>query len=1100
MSNSSIMPKANILIVDDTLENLRLLSNLLTDQGYKVRGVPKGQKAIITAQIAPPDLILLDILMPEIDGYEVCRQLKAVEKTRDVPVIFLSALNETWDKVKAFQVGGVDYITKPFQVEEVLARVELQLRLRSQEKQLQSQNIRLQQEINERQLLEKRLRSSEAEMRGFFEAMSDIVLFINTEDYSIKIAPTNPERFNPNNFDILDETIKVFSDERSGTFRHQIQQALEQKTIINFEYSLELYGRKISFIASISPLSENTVVWVARDISELRASEERFKMLMEQAPFVVELYDKNGWQIQVNHAYEKLWGIPGENTVGKLNILESQAVQNIGLIEYVKQAYSGEVVEPPESEFDWGKTGYGGRSRWLKTRIYPLKTTDNVVQNIVIVHEDITQEKQAEAALQRRATIDKLLGDISRAFLDQDIDSAIDFTIKIIGEFAGSDRTYILQICDDQKIEFSMTHEWCARGIEPHLQTFQNISLQTFPWIHAQMETGATVYLPSIANFPPEASQEKLIFERLSIQSLVNIPLQHRNQLIGCLGIVKLQTPKQWNLEEINFLKLVAEIISISLARHEAEIAREQAAAFAFAASKAKSEFLANMSHELRTPLTAILGLAEVLQDEVFGPLTAKQHQKLATIEQSGQHLLELINDVLDLSKIESGKMELQLEPTDIQGLCDASLAFVRQQALQKQIQLGLHIPPHIGKIKVDERRIRQVLINLLCNAVKFTPENGAVWIEVQADREQEVVHFSVVDTGIGIAQEDIIKLFRPFVQLDSALNRRYAGTGLGLALVRQVIELHGGSVSLDSEIGRGSRFTVSVPWQQETSVNLPAKPVFKPQFFKINQVLIVEDSAPAAEQVAHYLAEIGIKNSEIYALGTGIVEAAIRVKPDAIVLDLQLPDRSGWDVLAQLQAEPQTQNIPILIISVADQPTRGEHPGIYEYLVKPFSRHQFQLALRKLLSDRHPLKATARDRTTPTHSTPAAPLILLAEDNDTTISTIVEYLEIRGYRMAVAQNGRQALQMAKQLKPNLVLMDIQMPEIDGIEATRLLKTDSELAQIPIIALTALAMPGDREKCLAAGVNEYLPKPVSLKKLAEAIAFLLTPSPPNNHP
>ncbi|GET39632.1 response regulator [Microseira wollei] len=950
--------KANILIVDDTLENLRLLSNMLTQEGYKVRGVPKGQKAIATAQLAPPDLILLDIMMPEMDGFEVCQQLKAEEKTRDIPVIFLSALNDTLDKIKAFSVGGVDYITKPFHVEEVLARVENQLRLRSLQKQLLEQNTILQKQIRERQVLEKRLRDSEAEMRGFFEAMSDIVLFINGEDNSIKIAPTNPDRFYPPDTDILGQTIELFSGEKAEIFNSKIKQAREIQQPINFEYSLELENQQIWFIASIAPTSENTVVWVARDIS------------------------------------------------------------------------------------------------------------DRIL---------------AEAAQKRRAIIDNLLGNISRAFLDQDIDTAIDFTLSKIGEYTGSDRSYIIRFCDQQKY-LSMTHEWCAKTAVPPTQLLQEIPCETFPWMYEQLLLGKTVLISDVDNLPPEAVADKTALTRLSTRSLINIPLLHRNQLVGCIGLVTVHAAKQWTEEEINLLKLVGEIVAIGLARNDAEIERQQAAAAAFAASKAKSEFLANMSHELRTPLTAILGLSEVLREETFGPLTAKQHQKLATIEQSGQHLLELINDVLDLSKIEAGKMELQLAPTDISGLCNASLAFVRQQAHQKRIQLTCQVPPQIGKIEIDERRMRQVLINLLSNSVKFTPEGGAVWLEVQADREREIVQFSVVDTGIGIAPQDINKLFRPFVQLEGALNRRYAGTGLGLALVRQVVELHGGSISLESEVGKGSRFTVSVPWRQKSeAIAHQESCISYPYCFNLNQVLIVEDSAPAAEQVAHYLLELGVKNYTIHSLGTGTTAAALQLNPDAIILDLQLPDRSGWDVLAQLRSEQKTQHIPILIVSVADEPARTGDLGVCEYLVKPFSRHQFQLALRKLIA-----KRDATDNPKPAAET--TPLILLAEDSETTIYTIVEYLEVKGYRMATALNGIQAVQMTKQLKPDLVLMDIQIPEMDGLEATRQIRADGEIAATPIIALTSLALPGDREKCLEAGATEYLTKPVSLKKLTEAIA------------
>ena len=255
------------------------------------------------------------------------------------------------------------------------------------------------------------------------------------------------------------------------------------------------------------------------------------------------------------------------------------------------------------------------------------------------------------------------------------------------------------------------------------------------------------------------------------------------------------------------------------------------------------------MSHELRTPLNAILGLAEALQEEVYGSLTPKQHKSLATIEQSGKHLLDLINDILDLSKIESGKMSLSVSLVSVDSLCESSLTFIKQQAQQKNIRLDYYIAPGLSEIEVDERRIRQVLVNLLSNAVKFTPDGG----EVATDAEGEQLQLSVTDTGIGIAPENMDKLFKPFVQLDSSLSRRYAGTGLGLALVRRIVELQGGSITLDSEVGKGSCFTVTLPCNHP---NITGERVRHPKFISgelpaIHKALIVEDSDESANHIA---------------------------------------------------------------------------------------------------------------------------------------------------------------------------------------------------------------------------------------------------------
>ncbi|MFN5613501.1 MAG: response regulator, partial [Pseudanabaena sp.] len=388
-------------------------------------------------------------------------------------------------------------------------------------------------------------------------------------------------------------------------------------------------------------------------------------------------------------------------------------------------------------------------------------------------------------------------------------------------------------------------------------------------------------------------------------------------------------------------------------------------------ATRLKDEFLANMSHELRTPLNAILGMTEGLQEQVFGKISERQLKALQAIQSSGSHLLELINDILDLSKIAAGQIELDCALTSVNHLCQSSLTFVRQQAMQKRIQIHTKIQTNLPDLMVDERRIRQALINLLSNAVKFTPAEGSITLEVSRLRSitsfpeenkeeaKEYLKIEVIDTGIGIAAENIQKLFKPFVQIDSALNRQYEGTGLGLSLVKQMVELHGGKVGLTSELGIGSRFFIELP----------------------------------------YSSNVG-GSSEMF-------------------------DRDQTATISQL-----------------DTPTTGKS----------------QL-----------------------------PLILIAEDNEANIMTISSYLSAKGYRIVLAKNGEEAIAIALSARPDLILMDVQMPLMDGLEATKQIRQITSLVKVPIIALTALAMADDRDRCLAAGANEYLTKPIKLKELVTMI-------------
>jgi CheY-like chemotaxis protein len=442
------------------------------------------------------------------------------------------------------------------------------------------------------------------------------------------------------------------------------------------------------------------------------------------------------------------------------------------------------------------------------------------------------------------------------------------------------------------------------------------------------------------------------------------------------------------------------------------------------------------------------------------------------------------------LSKIEAGKVELTISPVDAAGVCQASLRLIRENAQKKHLHVTSHVDPAVSTLLADERRLKQMLVNLLSNAVKFTPEEGCVGLEVTGHPDERVVSFTVWDTGIGIAEADMERLFQPFVQLDSSLARHHPGTGLGLALVARLADVHGGHVTLESTVGVGSRFSVTVPWQVDTEDHIPSLlPSLLPALpiDGLKRVLLVEDVPTHAEQLVRYLQELTV-NVVVYPHGEGVVEYVLATHPDVILLDLGLPDGSGWDVLVRLKAAPLARAIPMVIVSVMDEPALGLARGAAAYLVKPISREQLQAALCQAMVRRHSPPPAAL--VTPQDVPPdAGPLLLLAEDNELNVTTIVDYLHAKGYRLAIAGNGAEALSCARALHPALILMDIPIPGMDSLEATRRLRAESDptVAATPVIALTALTMPGDQERCLAAGANAYLPKPVRLRTLLQTI-------------
>ncbi|MEH1778396.1 MAG: ATP-binding protein [Nostoc sp.] len=308
------------------------------------------------------------------------------------------------------------------------------------------------------------------------------------------------------------------------------------------------------------------------------------------------------------------------------------------------------------------------------------------------------------------------------------------------------------------------------------------------------------------------------LLEPKNIVSLIDTSIWVGGKIVGTVLYEQIDTPRTWEVSEQNFVSSIAEFVALTLEvcdRKQAESTLREAKEAAEMANRAKSTFLGNINHDLRNPLNSILGITEALKDGVYGPVSEEQQQSLTMLESSGKNLLELINQILDFTDTESSKIELQLAATSIQGLCDYSLSFVKHLAFQKNIRLRAQVPEELEPIQVDERRIRQVFINLLTNAIKFTKEGGEVWIEIQPTSTNEYIFFSVVDTGIGMLSDDLFKLFQPFVQVENASTRRSTGTGLGLVMVQKIVELHGGTVHAESQLGKGSRFTVKLPWKK---------------------------------------------------------------------------------------------------------------------------------------------------------------------------------------------------------------------------------------------------------------------------------------------
>jgi PAS domain S-box-containing protein len=733
----------------------------------------------------------------------------------------------------------------------------------------------------------------------------------------------------------------------------------------------DISDRKLAERA-LEQLNQNLETEVAQRTADLQASETTNRTTLDAIPDLLLRLKRDGSYISYIKSELK-----GENFLPITNhiadVLPPELLQT--QLQMIERAIATRELQVYEHQFY-------KQDRLVYEEVRILAIDD---QEVLAIIRDISDRKRAEEMIHQQAKEEKVLREITQRIRQSlDLHTIFDTACEEVRQLIQADRVGIFKL--DPKSNFDdgvFVAESFVEGLSSVLEI--KVHDHCFGEKYAPLyQQGRYAAMDDI--YQLERCHTHVLVE-FQVRSNLVIPLLCGNQLWGLLCIHQCFSSRHWQQHEIDLTQQIANQLAIAIQqaslfeqlqqelveRHQAEVKlTESNQSLAISnqelarATRLKDEFLANMSHELRTPLNAIMGMTEGLQEQVFGSINNRQLKALQTVERSSTHLLELINDILDVAKIESGQIELDYAPTAIAPLCQSSLAFIKQQALKKRIQLEIRLQPHLPDLFVDERRIRQVLINLLNNALKFTPEGGKITLEVShtAAESEELVEskflrIAVMDTGIGISAENIKKLFQPFIQIDSALNRQYTGTGLGLALVKRIVELHGGNVELTSEVGIGSCFAIELPFTLDTS------PILE----------ITINPAPSSEQ----------------------------------------------------ESQPQKTS-----------------------------------------------------------------LILLAEDNEANVSTFSSYLNAKGYRLIVAKDGEEAIALAKAHTPDIILMDIQMPIMDGLEATKQIRLDPNLGNIPIIALTALAMSGDRERCLEAGANDYLAKPIKLKELNTTIQRILT--------
>ncbi len=706
-----------------------------------------------------------------------------------------------------------------------------------------------------------------------------------------------------------------------------------------------------------------------------------------------------------------------------------------------------------------------GSYRWVCSDLQLIHDEDGAPLEIVGSWSDINERKNAEEALRDTAEVVQLLQVITSAANEAvSVEGALQIALDRVCAFTGWPVGHAYMVNEEAGGVAESTGLWHLDD-EERFATFKRVT-EGRSWgaskaglVRRVLNYGKPAWIIDVTKDPAFVRAKSA--KEIGVRAGFAFPVLAGSDVRAVLEFFS-DKPAEPDEAVLELMAQVGTQLGRAMERNRAEEQLRGAMAEAEAATVAKSQFLANMSHELRTPLNAIIGVSEMLREDAQASGQTDTIDPLQRIVRAGRELLYLINDILDLSKIEAGKLDLLMERFEIAKVIDESVATAQPVADRNGNRLSVQYGENLGSMVADQTRVRQIILNLLSNACKFTG-NGDV--RVEAARESmnglDWLILSVSDTGIGMTKEQMARLFREFSQADPSTTRKYGGTGLGLAISRRLCNHMGGDISVESAPGAGSIFTIRLPIESDaanesTTRRLQPVPVALAEGGS-NTVLVIDDDPTVRQMMRRYLQREGFRVVTA-ADGEEGLRIAARIVPSVITLDVVMPEKDGWDVLRSLKSDPRLSSIPVVMLSIIDEKNKGYALGASDYVVKPVNRQQLVSVLEKYrMSD-----STNR--------------VLVVEDDPDTRRRLHSMLSEEGWEVDEAENGRVALDRLSDVQPNLILLDLMMPEMDGFEFLVELRNDQQRKTIPVVVVTGADLSDADHRNLNGGVEKILSK------------------------